>query len=207
MTSSISLPIFFGPSKAPKLSGFEEAVAVARADAVASIKTASDQLDDVVGEYVTSNRATRFAAEFFHKEGRSDLWFFATMGPIFLIVSVCAGLVLPLPLWPLTGGVAATIGLFFTYEALVTVLLGEKRCVERAAAYAAQPWGIGNKAIYIAEKGKVRVVRMDSVGSIAIEDNKVVVSSRFGEPTVSFKYPMTDRSLDEVVADIRKRIP
>ncbi|MNU27292.1 hypothetical protein D3C71_156780 [compost metagenome] len=80
--------------------------------------------------------------------------------------------------------------------------------VKLFADKAAVTWGVGSKAIYAMSGGKLQVVRLDAVGSVELQDDgKLVVSSRFGDSSVSFREARAGQmSAEEIAEDLRRRI-
>lgn len=81
-------------------------------------------------------------------------------------------------------------------------------CVKLFSDKAAETWGVGSKAIYAVSNDDLQVVHLDAVGTVEMQDDgRLVVSSRFGDSTVTLQEARADRmSTEEVVADLRLRI-
>lgn len=73
---------------------------------------------------------------------------------------------------------------------------------------AAMTWGVGSKAIYAMSGGELQVVRLDAIGSVELQDDgRLVVSSRFGDSSVSFRKARAGQmSAEEIAEDLRRRI-
>jgi hypothetical protein len=80
--------------------------------------------------------------------------------------------------------------------------------VELFGDKAAETWGVGSKAIYAVSNGNLQVVRLDAVGSVELQENgRLVVSSRFGDSSVSFwEARAGEMSAQEIAENIRRRI-
>jgi hypothetical protein len=80
--------------------------------------------------------------------------------------------------------------------------------IEMFGDKAARTWGVGSKAIYAVSNGDLQVIRLDAVGSVELlDDGRLVVSSRFGDSTVTFREARADGiSPEELAEDLRRRI-
>jgi hypothetical protein len=209
------------------LDGVEAEMDKRRRESMELIRKASSELGDEPEYYVTyGDLNPQFASDFYQQSQAEDI---ASIKKYLLLMAASGLAVLLDALYVRSAlsGDAATSSSTGTAIVLIPVLAmisfgfllaaifktffdwGSKAdFVELFGDKAAETWGVGSKAIYAVSKGNLQVVRLDAVGSVELqEDGRLVVSSRFGDSSVSFREARAGKmSADEVAEDIRHRI-
>jgi hypothetical protein len=208
------------------LDGVEEEIDKRRRQSRDSIGKAASELGDEPEYYVSFGDLNQdFVMDFYKQVRAEDM---ATIKKLLMLLAAC-GTALILDIFYVKsalGGDAAT-RLTALGIVLVPILGLSSFCLLLASIFksffgwgstadyislfgdkAAAMWGVGSKAIYAVSNDELQVVRLDSVGSVELqEDGRLVVSSRFGDSSVSFWEARADRmTADEIAEDLRRRI-
>jgi hypothetical protein len=68
-------------------------------------------------------------------------------------------------------------------------------------------WGIGSKAIYAAEQGCLKVIDIDTIGSVAMDDLDIVLTSKSDQSSIRLECPVSDTySQSKILSDIQARV-
>jgi hypothetical protein len=209
------------------MDGVEAEMDKRRHESMELIRKASSELGDEAEYYVTyGDLNQQFAADFYQQSRGDDIASIKTY--IMLLAASGTALILDaLYVKSALGGDAATHSFTGTAIMLIPVLClasfgflmaailktfldrGRKAdFVELFGDKAAETWGVGSKAIYAVSNGNLQVVRLDAVGSVELQENgRLVVSSRFGDSSVSFwEARAGEMSAQEIAENIRRRI-
>jgi hypothetical protein len=219
MNPAAALPA--STARAQKPAKLEETIVCHRAAALALIKKAAADLGDTVACHVTSSDASRETATKLLHDHSSEKWDYVK-GNIFLFAGAFFGGFLlhmsgnPYIKYTATAPWTILVGLCFIVAAATVIDTAtrlyvwrndEAKFVEAFGKLGGNVWGIGTKAVYAVDDYIVQTIRIDAIGSADMIDDYIVIKSRFGQPTVSLKSPVSDLlSQDDILADIRARI-
>lgn len=225
MNQSIAQGLPIKPARREvKLAGLEEKIAATRANAMGLIAKAAHDLGDTISYHVVSSEASRPAAVSRYKDVTKDrrqylesnLWLFLGTAGAGLLATIWNVIGSTEAVEPFKTGSVMVIALLFIIafstmaDALRVYAMGlndQKKCVKAFGERGSNVWGVGEKAIYAVEGETLQKIRIDAIGSVDMGGHDIVLSSRFGQSSVSLECPVCDtRSLDDILSDIRSRI-
>lgn len=209
-----------------ELAGLEESIFLHRAGALKRIADAATEIKDQIKYHVTSSEASREAAtksfmKIAYKRHTTIGICVAVILAVFAVLAMIMHAFPPpadqmpatthhAPTWFAAAVIAIVLAFpmgVILFQELVNAFLGQRQCVEAFGRRGANVWGIGDKAIYVADKDNLQVIRMDALGSVKMKDLDIVLVSRFGDPSVSLECPVSERMpLEDILRDLKGRI-
>lgn len=210
-----------------ELAGLEESIFLHRAGALKRIADAATEIKDQIEYHVTSSEASREAATksfmkiAYKRHTTIGICVFSILALILVMAILSSMHFFSLPAGQIPAAVRYNAALFIAAFALyvlalplgilcqelVNAFLGQRQCVEAFGRRGANVWGIGDKAMYVADKDNLQVIRIDALGSVKMKDLDIVLVSRFGDPSVSLECPVSERMpLEDILRDLKGRI-